>query len=1165
MIWPNAARLLSLTLLLIGVALSPTTAQEFRALVSGKVTDISGAAIADARISILDVATALRSSAVSGSDGNYALPQLSPGKYELTVEAAGFRTYRRQGITLAVGDKASLDVRMEIGDVTSSVTVNADLTGIEGNQDITGQLMDNKNVSELPLNGRNVFMLVQLSAGVVFTQQNFAPGGSSGTRAYDLYGQFSVHGSLPNTSAFLLDGVPIQANGQSDYVPLVDAVEEFKVSTPSNDASQGLTSAGVVNMTMKSGTNQMHGTLSEFLRNQVFDAVRTQEKYTAAANPTLAHFQHQFNDAGAMVSGPVIKNKFFFLGSYEGFWDRVPRAITQTVPTLAQRAGDFSQTFNAAGQPVVIYDPLSTQASGSGFARTQFPGNVIPPSRIPQVSRNILGYIPLPNVNTLPVTNFNNLGVAPNVGRFAYNSWYAKLNYQWNENNRTFFSETQNYGSNNSSTNGIPSGNPAKLGSDPARRNHYGATLDHVYTASSKTVIDVRVAWDRFLAYLFESSADNANGSALGFQGPTGSFPEPRFPSITFTNYIPLGNTGDNYLPFDTYMVASDISHQMSRHLVKFGTRIGQVRSTVINTGAWFGSFAFNPAWTQRNPQQADTTSGSDLASFLLGYPASGSTNSNAEGSVQNKFTGFYVQDDIKMSSRLTVNLGLRWDVQTAPTERYNRNVYTFDPKATYPLGAAQATGQLVFASSGNRQPWDTKWGGRNFQPRTGVAWQVSKKIVLRGGYGLTIMPLNGGTTCALCLPGGNGVVDQTGYSVQTPFVATLGGGVNSYIPGLPGTGTFAKPLPNGILLPQLPAVPFGQSVAFQDRNYEVPRVQLFNIGFSYDLPWKTLLEVAYVGSRTSKYPVSQVLSAIPYAARLQGIANPNYLNAAVPNPFAGAPQLAGTSLAGATITQAQAFSPFPQFTTVTENGLSRGSTSYNAMELRLHKRLSSGVSFTTSYSFSKTMEAVAYEEPQYTVLEHVLADFDRTNHLTVSAILELPFGRARHFGSHWNKKVNLLAGGWQFNVIYDYMNGTPTPMPNAIALRNPALPDGQQTFNKWYDTCTQLTNGAHSGCTSASEPLTWLQLAPNQFRTSSSYFPDIRNDWKPNVNLSLFKEVSIGERAIVEFRAESFNVGNTPIYAAPNSSVTSPLFGVVAISQQNFPRNMQFALRIRF
>jgi hypothetical protein len=656
-------------------------------------------------------------------------------------------------------------------------------------------------------------------------------------------------------------------------------------------------------------------------------------------------------------------------------------------------------------------------------------------------------------------------------------------------------------------------------------------------------------------------TADNVDGTALGFLGPTGSFPLPRFPSISFTNYLTLGNTGDNYMPTDTYTAIADLSRQVGRHLLKFGARLGAVRSTVISTGYWFGNFSFTPAWTQRNPQAADTTSGNDMASFLLGYPASGYTNSNAQASVQNKFDGLYVQDDIRLSPRLTLNLGLRWDVQTAPTERYNRAIYTFDPAATYQLGPGQATGKLLFADPDHRQPWNTKY--RDFQPRTGVAWQPTRKMVVRAGYGLTMFPLNGGSTCSLCLSGAFGGVDQTGYSVQTPFVATLGGGVNSYIPGLPGTGTFPLPFPNGILLPALPYVPYGQAISFQDRDFEIPRTHLFNFGLSYDLPWNSVLELSYVGSRTRKYPVARSLSAISLAARSQGIANPSYLNAAVPNPFFGAPQLAGTPLAGATITQAQALSPFPEFSSVTENDVPLGSTSYNGLELRLNKRLSSGITLTTAYSFSKTMEAVAYEEPQYTTLEHVLADFDRSQHLTVSALFAIPFGRGRHFGDHWNRALDSVAGGWQYNIIYDYMTGTPTPMPNAIALRDPRLPN--QTYNQWFDTCTLLSNGSRSGCSSPTAPLTWQQLAPNQFRTSSSYFPNIRNDWKPDINMSVFKQFRVREKVTVEFRGEVFNLTNSPIYAAPTTSVTSALFGVVAISQQNFPRNMQFALRLKF
>src|ERR1019366_7325347 len=326
------------------------------------------------------------------------------------------------------------------------------------------------------------------------------------------------------------------------------------------------------------------------------------------------------------------------------------------------------------------------------------------------------------------------------------------------------------------------------LGSDPARRNHYGTTLNHVYSVNSTTMLDLRLGWDRYLTYLFETTADSVDGSQLGFQGQTGSFPLPRFPSLTFTNYMAMGNTGDNYLPVDTYTIAANVSRMANRHFLRFGARLGQVRSSIMNTGVWFGAFAFTPAWTQANPLSASTTSGNDMASFMLGYPASGSTTTNALASVKNKAYSLYVQDDIKLTPTLTVNLGLRWDVQTAPMERYNRSVYSFDPRAAYQFGPGQATGKIIFADASLRQPWDTKF--RDFQPRTGVAWRASRKMVVRGGYGMSVVPLNG--------DGGNGGVDQTGFSFVTPFVATLGGGVNAYIPGLPGTGTFTKPYPNG-------------------------------------------------------------------------------------------------------------------------------------------------------------------------------------------------------------------------------------------------------------------------------------------------------------------------------------------------------------------------------
>jgi hypothetical protein len=1112
--------------------------------------------VPQAEVVAVNTATQARSATHSDDSGNFVLTELPPGKYDLTVSAGGFSTYTRQGISLSVGDRANLAVTLEVGQVSSSVAVNAELTGIESNQDITGQLMDTRQVSSLPLNGRQAFMLLQLSSGVVFTQQFFGPGGFSGTRAYDVNGLWSIQGSYVGTTgsnAFMLDGAPLGVNGQWDYSPVVDAIEEYKVQMPTNDASLGLTGGGVINMTMKSGGNGYHGVVSHFLRNQLFDALTTQQNASCAVRRDQCGYQHQFNDFTFVVTGPIVKDRFFFSGSFETFWDRVPRPITQTVPTAPQRMGDFSQTRNAAGQLITIYDPLTTTQSGNQFVRTPFPGNVIPGDRISAVSRNILGYVPLPNITTNPITNFNNLGLSPNVGFFRYNAWFTKFDYQWNDKNHTFFSETQNYGSNNSSNNGLPTGNPAKTGSDPARRNHYGTTLNHVYTKNGTTVFDFRAAWDRYLTYLTSTSANDTDGSLLGFQGPTGSFPQPKFPSLTFTSYMPLGNTGDNYLPIDTYTLAGNVSHISGRHVIRFGTRFGLFRNSVRNTGPWYGAFAFTPAWTQANPLAASSTSGSDLASFLLGYPNSGSTTTNTQGSIQNKSFSAYIQDDFKITPTLNVNLGLRWDMQTAPTERFDRNIYTFDSGSNYQLGPGTATGQLIFADSDHRQPWDTKFG--TFQPRVGASWQVTKKMVVRAGFGTTVVPLNG--------DGGSGAVDQTGFSFATPFVATQGGGVNAYIPGQPGSGTLSLPFPNGILTPRLPAVPYGQAIAFTNRDYKVPLVYQFNVGLSRDLPWRTVFEASYVGSRTTRYPVSRVISAISLQDVQRGVANPAYLTQAVPNPFFGAPELVGSSLNSRTIPNSQALSPFPQFASVTQNGTPIGNTSYDALQIRLSKRLSSGFSVTTSYTFSKTMQQISYLAPQYTSLERVLTPFDRSQHLSISSLLELPFGKGHRFGSNWSTPLDLAAGGWQLNVIYEYMTGTPTLMPNATPVHDPSIPN--QSFSKWFDTCTQLVSGARSGCSSASAPITWMQLLPNQLPVASTYLPNIRNPWAPNVNISLFKSFSIKEFVKLELRGEAFNATNTPIYQGPNTSITSPLFGTVTLSQQNFPRNLQFALRATF
>ena len=1148
--------------LLLLVSPASISAQEIRSTISGLVTDPTEAPVPSASVSAKNTATGLTVTVACGDDGTFFLPYLPAGPYEIVAEAPGFRKFVRQGITLAAGERANVNVRLEVGTVTDSVTVTSELSSIETDQSVMGQLVDSRRVADLPLNGRNFLMLLPLSSGTIFTPK-VGPGGWTGTRQWESgpgVGQFSMHGSRPGTNAFFVDGAPQGIEGGASYIPQLDAIAEVKVVAPTSDASQGLSGGGVVHVTMKSGTNDFHGLASEFLRNNIFDANATQTNRAAAQDPSLKTQRQQWNNFSGMLSGPVIRNKLFFAGSYDGYRLRVPRPMTITVPTQLQRAGDFSQTFNASGQPVIIYDPLTTRQEGSQFVRDAFPGNRIPANRISPTAQNILKYNPLPNTVTNPVTNFNNYANPANIGKQTYDGFHLKFDYIWNERHRTTASTTANYGNNFITDNAYPFDNPAAAGSHgPSTRDHRGAILDHVWAVSPTTVINGRLAWDRW----FESAQQRVNqefdASQLGFQTLIGATPVNHFPAITFEDYTAMGGSTELFQTYDTYAAVFDISRAAGKHLIKTGVRLGQGRYNYFFGGDIYGRLQFTRGFTQRDPLRADATSGNAIASLLLGYPAAGGADVNARSSYQNYFASLYLQDDFKVSRSLTLYLGLRWDVQTPSTERYNRMIRGFDPTVTYSLGNAQAKGGLIFAGDDNRSTWSTN--GRDFQPRFGAAYQMTKRVIARAGYGISYLPINSPTV-------GGGRIDQTGFSRRTPLTATLGGGVNLFIPGLPGTGTLTNPYPGGILQPfgsaLGPKTQLGQAVSFWDPDFVVPRVHQFHIGLQFDLPWRTSIETSYVGSRTRRMPVSQSQSYLSTEERLRAFADPTYPNQTVENPYFGAPELAGTFLAGPMVTVGTLLVPYPQFSSVFKNGIPIGEASFNSLQVRGSKRFSDGITFTGVYTWSKTLEAMSYREPQYTDLYRVLAAFDRTHHFSLSALYELPFGRSKPIGADWHSAVDGILGGWQLNYTTEFMSGTPTPMPDATPVRDPRLPEGP-TFDRYFNTCTQLANGNRSGCLSPNEAITWVQLKPFEFRTFSPLFPNLRDPMRPIHNFSLFKTVPIHESWRAEFRWEVFNAFNSPIYNGPNTSVTSPLFGVVLRDQWNNPRSMQFALRIKF
>jgi hypothetical protein len=1146
--------LFTLSVLLV---LHSASAQEFRALISGIVYDASGATVAGASISVKNVETNLIVTVKSASDGAYFIPQLPVGTYQLTVESSGFKRYVREGIELNTGQKAIADIQLAVGDTTETVDVSAALSGVESDESVMSQVLPNQTLVDVPFGGRNFINDLQLVPGVL-GEDSINAVGDVNSNGRDM--NFEIQGGRPNANLYTMDGVSQGLQGGSSYIPLVDAIEQTKVATPSSDASLALSGGGVVTLSMKSGTNQFHGLVSEWFKNEALNAWTTQQK----AAPVL-YRKNRYNLYNAMLSGPIIKDKLFFSTFFEGEQTLDATPANVSVPTLLQRQGDFSQTYNSQGALIKIYDPLSTTQVGNSYTRTQFPGNKIPMDRINPIARNLLAMDPTPNYTYNSLTNANNYYIANNPGSSSFVNYYGKVDYVWNSNHRTAFTFDRSARTGYSAAaNGVLRPNPLiSVNGDPIQRQHKGAFLDHVAVLSPSTVLTVRAGWDYWVEKVYGNTQFGYDGTSLGFQGQTG-LPGVGFPVMNFANFASWGNSQDDRRPKTDYELSADISKTIKRHFVRVGTRAAQIREDFALRQNFLGSLSFTPAFTQANPQVADTGSGSDMASFLLGYPQSGGVDNNLRLSFRMDQVGLYVQDDFRVNSRLMLNLGLRWDLQTPQSERRDRMNVGFDPDSTYPLGGATAKGSLLFAGGKYNSAFNAQY--TNFSPRIGIGYGITKKLVFRAGYGMSYLPID-------AYRSGTSIEDPgltAGYTVNTPYIATVGGGVNAFIPGQPGASTFATPFPNGILQPQGaalgPSALVGNALTVRDHGYHPPFVQQYHVGFEYDLPFDTSVELSYAGSRTSNISISRGLDYLSNSNVQLGVANPAYLNAAVPNPFYGAKELTGTTLAAPTITRAQALLPYPQFISVTQTAVPIGYSSFNAFEARLTRPFSKGLSVNLAYTFQKALEATSYLNPQDTKLDREVSAWDRPSNLNIAASYDLPFGKGRAFANHLNPVFEQVVGGWRSNASFIYLAGTPVQMPaGAIRLRDPKLPSGQQKLTHFYNTCTQLANGNRINCNGTEDP-TFQQLAPYQLNVSTVYSPNIRNLSTFRTNLTLQKTFPITERFKAEFRAMELNLFNNKLYGTPNSSLTNVLFGqILTNTQVTGARQSELVLRILF
>ena len=919
-------------LLLVVIALPCATveAQEIFASLTGNVTDPQGAALPGVTVTVQNVDTNLSSQTVTDSQGGYTVSKLQPGPYRLTAALQGFNTYVRTGIILRTAETGTINVKLVLGAVSEAITVSATLSAVETNESTLSQTMDNKKVSELPLNGRQVYMLLQLTPGTLFTQTTFGATGFSGTRAWDVNGSVSIHGSRTGNNEFLINGAPTSGTGGWSYAPPVDAVEEFKVQTASADASYGRTSGGVVNLTLKSGSNDTHFSNTLMYRGTSLDSKTIQN-----INSGTTINGHKYYDSEGMLSGPIRRDRTFYMVGYQGFYENIPFPNTVTVPTDLQRAGDFRGTLNGAGQQITIFDPLTTRPDpnrAGRFIRDPISCNgvvnVICPDRMSPVAKALLQYIPHENAAG-DITGANNFINSPGLGYYRYKSYLTRVDHSFADNHRVYLTNSGNWGSERRSENSLPPGPALRSDNWPTKRISNLGALDDVITLSSSSLIDTRLSYDRF----DEPHAKQFGPaeSALPFKTPYQVTSEPWYPHISWTGYQEMFGRPFRETKNEIFGGQTSVSKALGEHFLKAGTEVRQYRLTRKDQNEENGRFDFSGTFTRRDPQQADSTSGNAFASFLLGTPDGGNTfvDITAASVRQYRYYDLFVQDDWKINPKMSVGLGLRWDYQAPVKEQNNQLVVGFDNSTASPLQVMglQLRGGLLYPgiNSNKQSPYKGDWN--NIQPRLNFTYQLSNRIVGRANFGRSYFALTGG--------GGNGSIIesliQNGFSQRTTFISSVQ-------TGLP-FNTLDSPYPEGFVPAangaQGLATGIGTSISFMNPNFEVPYSDQWMAGFNMELPGNASVDFGYVGNRIRKLPTSNgtALNEVPYAERIKAIesmgGNASYLSTAVTNPFAGL--VPGTTLNTSTISRGQLLRPYQQFVGITETLDNKGSSQYKA------------------------------------------------------------------------------------------------------------------------------------------------------------------------------------------------------------------------------------------
>jgi hypothetical protein len=1149
-IWLTIIALFSVQLRLAG--------QEARGTLLGRVNDSTNAVIVSAKVEATNAETGVHYASVTNGTGDYIMPFLTPGSYSISVEHPGFKTSTRAGIAVRESERIAIDVTMQIGEASQKVDVTAETPLVDTSTASIGQVIEGRTITDLPSKDGMVLIMATLSPGVTFTPQTAAY-----VRPFDTSSPstMSINGTRNGSNEFMVDGASNMQGQQIAYSPPQAVVGEFKVQTATFDAAFGFMPGAAVNMTLKSGTNGLHGQASYLMQNPVLNADNFFR--VAAGKPNMRI--HRTTDG---LTGPVYipklyngHSKTFFTLGYEWIYSFDPSPwVVESVPTPAQRTGNFSSLL-AISPAYQIYDPYSTvPASGGRFSRTPLPNNIIPAARINPVAAKIASlWDPSNQAGTIDGTNNYTMG---KNAQDTYGNELIRIDHNVSErerfNVRTNFTNLQRPENvRQSLTDG-----------DNFYRFNRGLSVDNVYVASPRFFIDSRFTITRFYTG-YTPYQEGWDLAALGFSPNflsqiKGLDPRDlKFPNINVSGYSTLGGVNsDNKQTYNTYEGAVNVTNVIGGHTVRSGVSYRVYQLNNYDLGSSSGSFNFDSTYTG-GPFNNSTAApiGQGFASFLYGLPSAGSFPINDNYAEQTRYWAFYSQDDWKVSRKLTLTLGLRYELPSPLTERFNRSVRGFDPAAAVPIAAQvlqnyaqnpipqvpasqfRVSGGLTFAGAGGlpRTLWNTS--EKEFMPRIGFAYSVSPKTVLRGGYGIYYEPL--GVT--------NIQVNQAGFSSSTAFTGSLDNG-QTYVANL------TNPYPGGFSAPVGAAggasTFLGQNISFFNPRLINPYMQRWQFAVQQQLPGKALLEMSYVGNRGTRLRATQDLNPVPrqYMSTLgvRDQAAINLLTAQVPNPFY--PLLPRTNLSSTTVAASQLLKPDPQFSGMTA-AMNSGFSWYHALQARVEKRLSGGLFVQYSFTWSKFMQAIAYLNPTDPLPEKVISDLDRPFRSVVSWIYELPFGKGKAWGRSANPVVDRMISGWQVQGIYTNQSGQALGFGNALLLpgetiADAVLPAGQRSVGQWFNI-------------SAFNRVSSQQLSSN-IVTLSSAFSGLRAPSVNNWDMSAIKNTQIRERVQLQFNAEFINALNHAQFTAPNTSPTSTAFGQLTGSY-NWQRIIEFGLKIAF